>query len=88
VGEGGRLISEGETEITGKHPVNPSGGLLSRGHPVGATGIAQVAEIIWQLRGEAGQRQISNCKVGLAHLEGAGGGRNEIGIASIIMLKR
>ena len=87
-GEGGRLVDEGVTEINGKQPVNPSGGLLSRGHPVGATGLTQVAEISWQLRGEASQRQVNNAKVGLAHLEGAGGGRNEIGIASIIILKR
>lgn len=46
-------------------PVNPSGGLLSRGHPVGATGLAQIAEIAWQLRGEAGERQVKNAKVGL-----------------------
>ena len=88
IGEGGKLIEDGTTEINGKMPVNPSGGLISRGHPVGATGLAQIAELVWQLRGEAGDRQIANAKVGLAHLEGAGGGRNDIGIASVIILKR
>ena len=88
IGEGGKLIEDGITEINGKIPVNPSGGLISRGHPVGATGLAQIAELVWQLRGEAGDRQIADAKVGLAHLEGAGGGRNDIGIASVIILKR
>jgi acetyl-CoA acetyltransferase len=66
-GEGGRLIDEGATEIGGRIPVNPSGGLLSRGDPTGATGVAQVVEIVWQLRGEAGKRQVPNAKVGLTH---------------------
>jgi acetyl-CoA C-acetyltransferase len=50
-----------------KIPINPSGGLKSKGHPVGATGIAQVFEIVTQLRGEAGERQIKNAKIGLTH---------------------
>ena len=53
-------IKNGETEISGKFPVNTSGGLKSRGHPVGATGVAQICELVWQLRGEAGERQIPN----------------------------
>jgi acetyl-CoA C-acetyltransferase len=53
-------VRRGETEINGKFPVNPSGGLKARGHPVGATGIAQLCELVWQLRGEAGERQIPN----------------------------
>ncbi|UCG03265.1 MAG: acetyl-CoA acetyltransferase [Candidatus Heimdallarchaeota archaeon] len=53
-------IREGETEINGRFPVNPSGGLKARGHPVGATGVAQLCELVWQLRGEAGERQIPN----------------------------
>ncbi|WP_078428262.1 thiolase C-terminal domain-containing protein [Alkalihalobacterium alkalinitrilicum] len=57
-GEAISLIREGRTKITGDIPVNPSGGLASRGHPVGATGLAQIAEVVWQLRGEAGKRQI------------------------------
>lgn len=70
-GEGGRMIDEGKTDITGTIPVNPSGGLAAKGHPVAATGLAQIAEIVWQLRGEAGERQVNNPKVGLT--ENAGG---------------
>jgi acetyl-CoA C-acetyltransferase len=66
-GEGGRLLDEGQTEIGGRIPVNTSGGLLARGDPLGATGLAQIAEIVWQLRGEAAQRQVANPKVGLTH---------------------
>jgi acetyl-CoA acetyltransferase len=69
-GEGGRLINEGTTELTGKIPVNPSGGLLSKGHPVGASGVAQVVEIVWQLRGEADKRQVNRHRVGLAQIMG------------------
>ena len=57
-GEGVRLIDDGTTTLRGRVPVNPSGGLCSRGHPVGATGLLQIAELVWQMRGEAGQRQI------------------------------
>jgi acetyl-CoA acetyltransferase len=69
-GEGGKLIEDGDTELTGRIPVNPSGGLLSKGHPVGASGVAQIVEIVWQLRGEAGKRQIDNARVGLAQIMG------------------
>lgn len=69
-GEGGRLIREGATVLGGKIPVNPSGGLLSRGHPVGATGVAQIVEVVEQLRGEAGERQVQDARVGLAHCMG------------------
>lgn len=73
-GEGKELLLSGATEIGGKIPVNPSGGLLSRGHPVGATGLAQIAEITWQLRGQAGKRQVQGAKAGLTHTLGGGGG--------------
>jgi acetyl-CoA acyltransferase len=69
-GDGGRLIDEGITELGGRIPVNPSGGLLSKGHPVGASGVAQIVEILWQLRGLAGKRQIENPRVGLAQIMG------------------
>jgi len=70
-GEGPRLIDEGVTTLEGKRPVNPSGGLCARGHPVGATGLLQIAEITWQLRGEAGDRQVRNDpKIGLAQNQG------------------
>ena len=65
-GESGRWIDEGLTDLTGKIPVNPSGGMDSKGHPIGATGIAQLTEIVWQLRGQCGARQISpRPKVGM-----------------------
>ena len=70
VGEGGRLIDEGATELRGRIPVNPSGGLLAKGHPVGASGVAQVVELVWQLRGEAQKRQVNNPRVGLAQIMG------------------
>jgi acetyl-CoA acetyltransferase len=57
-GEGPRLIDDNITTLHGRVPVNPSGGLCSRGHPVGATGLLQIAELVWQMRGEAGRRQI------------------------------
>jgi acetyl-CoA acetyltransferase len=73
-GEGGRFVWEGKADINGKVPVNTDGGLESRGHPMGATGIAMLIEIVRQLRGEAGQRQIpGNPKVGLQHNVGVGG---------------
>jgi acetyl-CoA C-acetyltransferase len=58
--------------LGGRRPVNPSGGLLSRGHPLGATGLAQVAEITWQLRGDAGDRQVEGARVGLVETMGGG----------------
>lgn len=69
-GEGGRFASEGHSALGGRVPVNPSGGLLSRGHPVGATGVAQVIEVVQQLKGQAGRRQIPGAKTGLAHCMG------------------
>ncbi|KKN64183.1 hypothetical protein LCGC14_0494350 [marine sediment metagenome] len=64
-GEGAKAAHEGLTEKDGKIPINPSGGLKARGHPLGATGISQVVELVWQLRGEAGKRQISGAKSGI-----------------------
>jgi acetyl-CoA acetyltransferase len=73
-GEGGRLIDEGATALTGRIPINSSGGLLAMGHPFGPTGLGQIAEIFWQLRGEAGARQIAPRPTnGLAHMIGLGG---------------
>ncbi len=73
-GEGGRFVWEGKADINGQVPVNTDGGLESRGHPQGATGIAMLTEIVHQLRGEAGPRQVpNNPKVGLQHNVGVGG---------------
>lgn len=64
-GDGAKLVEDRETWLGGKLPVNTSGGLLARGHPIGATGLGQIVEIIWQLQGKGGKRQVENCKVGL-----------------------
>lgn len=72
-GEGGRLLDSGETEIGGRIPVNTSGGLISMGHPLGPTGLGQISEILWQMRGQAGGRQVAKVELGLAHMVGAGG---------------
>lgn len=69
-GEGDELVESGATELDGEIPSCPSGGLLGRGHPIGATGIAQLCELYWQLRGEAGGRQISDAEIGLAQIVG------------------
>ncbi|MBK3640005.1 lipid-transfer protein [Streptomyces sp. MBT33] len=72
-GESGKLVESGATTYGGRWVVNPSGGLISKGHPLGATGIAQAAELVWQLRGTAGERQVPGARVGLAHNIGLGG---------------
>jgi benzoylsuccinyl-CoA thiolase BbsB subunit len=87
-GEEARLIEDGITEISGKLPVNPSGGLLSKGHPISASGVAQVAELVWQLRGQAGKRQVANAKVGLAHVAGGEVSGLESGAVAVHILKR
>jgi len=69
-GDGGQLIADGVTEIGGRLPVNPSGGLLTKGHPLGATGVAQIFELVSQLRGDAGDRQVLGARVGLAQVSG------------------
>ena len=71
-GEAGRMIDEGHVELGGKVPVNVSGGLLSKGHPLGATGIANIYEICTHLRGEAGKRQVEGAKIGMTHVIGLG----------------
>lgn len=72
-GEGGPLVESGATTVGGQWLVNPSGGLISKGHPLGATGLAQAAELSWQLRGLAGDRQREGAQVALAHNLGLGG---------------
>ena len=73
-GEGINLTRNEETTLSGRIPINSDGGLLADGHPIGATGIAQICEIVKQLRGEAGKRQVPNVKIGLAHNVGGAGG--------------
>ncbi|CAM3889831.1 lipid-transfer protein [Smaragdicoccus niigatensis] len=72
-GEAGKLIDNDETTYGGRWVVNPSGGLISKGHPLGATGLAQCAELTWQLRGTADKRQVSNVTAALQHNIGLGG---------------
>nr|MDO8135487.1 thiolase domain-containing protein [Candidatus Njordarchaeum guaymaensis] len=87
-GEGGRFMDSGITQLEGKLPVNPGGGLKARGHPVGATGAAQVVEITWQLRGEAGKRQVKNPKIGLTHtLGGLTHADNAVSVVTILTRK-
>jgi acetyl-CoA acetyltransferase len=71
-GEAGRLIDDDQTTLGGSTPVNMSGGLLSKGHPLGATGVANLYELAKHLRGEAGERQVEGARVGLAHVIGLG----------------
>lgn len=68
-----KFILSGDNTYGGKYVVNPSGGLMSKGHPLGATGLAQCAELVWHLRGQAGERQVENARVGLQHNIGLGG---------------
>ncbi|MFP6774294.1 MAG: thiolase family protein [Alphaproteobacteria bacterium] len=73
-GEAGRMIDSGETALGGSVPVNVSGGLLSKGHPLGATGIANIYEVSTHLRGEAGERQVEGARMGMTHVVGGGPG--------------
>jgi len=71
-GTAAQRAADGASALGGEQPINPSGGLLSRGHPLGATGLAQTAEIVWQLRGRAGERQVDGATVGLVETMGGG----------------
>jgi acetyl-CoA C-acetyltransferase len=73
-GKGGLAVEEGSTTLGGRIPINTSGGLKARGHPLGATGIAQINELVLQLRGKCGERQVKGAKRGLAHSVGGTGG--------------
>jgi len=72
-GAGGPLVESGATRLGGRIPVNPSGGLLSKGEPVGASGLGQVFEVVNQLRGRCGPRQVPDARWGMTHTLGAGG---------------
>ncbi|MEC7256738.1 MAG: thiolase family protein [Pseudomonadota bacterium] len=87
MGEGGRLAASGATALGGRIPINVSGGLESRGHPIGATGLAQVYELVSQLRGEAGARQVEGARVALAENGGGFYGYEEA-VAVITLLQR
>ena len=85
-GQAYAILADGQTSIGGRIPVNPSGGLLSRGHPIGATGAAQIVEIVEHLRGEAGERQVEGARIGLAHCTGGGIGGLDHGACSVHIL--
>lgn len=86
-GEGARFVNEGHSKLGGRTPVNPSGGLLRKGHPVGATGLAQVHELVEQLRGEAGPRQVEGARIGMAENGGGYIGRDAAAIVISILEK-
>ncbi len=87
LGEGGPFSESGATALGGKIPVNTSGGLESKGHPVGATGVGQVCELVWQLRGEADKRQVENARIGMCENGGGNIGVEEAAM-NIIILER
>lgn len=87
IGDGARLVRDGETTLGGRIPINTSGGLESRGHPIGATGLAQVYELVTQLRGEAGARQVEGARYAIAE-NGGGFHRYEEATACITILQR
>lgn len=72
-GKAGEMVDKGDNTYGGKYVINPSGGLISKGHPLGATGLAQCAELCWQLRGMANKRQVNGAKIALQHNVGLGG---------------
>jgi len=86
-GEGGVIAERGDTALDGKIPVNPSGGLISRGHPIGASGLAQIYELVTQLRGEAGQRQVKKHRIAMTHNAGGTVGAGEAAMTIHILEK-
>ena len=85
IGKGGPFVESGATELDGEIPVNPSGGLLARGHPIGASGLAQMYELVTQLRGEAGKRQVKHPEIALAHNGGGTIGSGEAALCIHIL---
>ncbi len=85
-GEEERWARTGHTELGGSLPVNPSGGLIARGHPIGASGVAQVYELAGQLRGTAGARQVDGARVALAHVGGGVLAGTQTAVATVHLL--
>jgi acetyl-CoA C-acetyltransferase len=83
-GQGGKAVEAGETAIGGRIPINPSGGLKSKGHPVGATGVAQAVEVVEQLRGHAAERQVEGARVGMTQNMGGTGGSSVVHILEVM----
>jgi len=86
-GEGGVMAERGDTALNGKVPVNPSGGLISRGHPIGASGLAQIYELVTQLRGEAGERQVKSHRIAMTENGGGTVGAGEAAMTIHILEK-
>ena len=86
-GAGGELAASGATGLGGRIPVNTSGGLMRKGHPVGATGASQIVELVWQLRGEADRRQVQGASCGLAE-NGGGYIGNDVAAITLAILSR
>jgi acetyl-CoA acetyltransferase len=86
-GDGPKLLQTGETALGGRVPVNTSGGLLSKGHPVGATGCAQIVQVVEQLRGRAGERQVDGARLGLTH-NGGGSIGTDAGAFAVTILEK
>jgi benzoylsuccinyl-CoA thiolase BbsB subunit len=87
-GEAVSLLKSGATSLGGRHVINPSGGLMARGHPVAATGVAQIVEIVRQLQGRCGAHQVDGAQVGLAHATGGGISGFEHGACAVTIMKR
>jgi benzoylsuccinyl-CoA thiolase BbsB subunit len=87
-GDAAKLLEDGDSSLGGRIPVNPSGGLLAKGHPIGATGVAQIVEVVRQLRGQCGERQVEGAKVGLTHCTGGGVSGFDHGVCSIHLFAR
>lgn len=87
IGEGGPFAESGATSLGGRIPVNPSGGLMARGHPIGASGLAQIYELVTHLRGNAGKRQVEGCRIAMAENGGGFLGRGEAAMAIHILEK-
>jgi acetyl-CoA acetyltransferase len=87
IGQGGKFVEEGQTALEGKIPVNTSGGLVSKGHPVGATGLGMIYELVTQLRGEAGERQVKNSRLALQENGGGVIGFEEAACSVVILEK-
>lgn len=85
-GQGWQLIRDGATEVTGRIPVNPGGGLIARGHPIGATGTAQMCEVYWQITGQAGERQVADVQNAITHCTGGGIAGYDHGACTVTVL--
>jgi acetyl-CoA acetyltransferase len=86
-GQGGRFVESGATSPGGRVPVNTSGGLVSKSHPVGATGLAMTCELVTQLRGEAGERQVPGAEIALQHNAGGAIGLEDA-VCAVAVLQR